>query len=75
MYYYHSASGKWLLVRNTNEYRIRRKHLRDYWLVLMTTLMFVTPAMVIVFSLLATFLSFMYLDEVAYEQLTPIADS
>jgi len=72
MYYYHAASGKWLQIRQTREYHYRRKVLRDYWLVLMSSLIFVAPAMVIILTLLATFLSFMYLDEVEYKTLTPI---
>jgi len=72
MYFYHAASGKWLPIRQTLQYRYRCKRLRDYWLLFATSMLFVAPPMVLVLSLLATFLSFMFLDEVEYDNLTPL---
>lgn len=72
MHFYHAASGKWLPIRETTQYRYRRKLLRDYWLIFATSMLFVAPGLILVFSLLATFLSFMFLDEVEYDNLTPL---
>jgi len=72
MYFYHAASGKWLPIRQTVQYRYRCKLLRDYWLFFCTGMLFVAPALILVLCLLATFLSFMFLDEVKYERLTPL---
>lgn len=72
MYYYHAASGKWLDIRQTRQYRKRCKLLRDYWLILGIIMLSLSPVIIVVLSLLATFLSFMFLDEVHYESLTPL---
>lgn len=66
MFYFDVDSEKWISIRESAEYKNRRKILRDCWIVVAFLMLFVPAAYAIIFALVASFLSFMFLDEVDY---------
>jgi len=66
MLFFDTNSEKWISLRETAEYKQRRKIIRDCWIPLAFLMLFVPPPYAIILALAATFLSFMFLDEVEY---------
>jgi len=64
--YFDVNSEKWLPIRETAEYKARRKILRDCWIVVAFFMLLVPVPYAFIIALTATFLSFMFLDEVEY---------
>ena len=67
MYIYDEIQNKWIPLRSTNQYKKKKKIVRDLWIV-MGILMTASPlALTMVLALLTTFLSFVVLDESFYQ--------
>ena len=66
MYYYDVYNNKWILLRDTAEYKKRRRILRTCWIIVALIMTAIPLPVTIIIALAATFLSFMFLDESKY---------
>jgi len=66
VFYFDVNSGKWLPIGETVEYKNRRKILRDLWIIVAFLMLLVPAPYAFIIALVATFLSFMFLDAVQY---------
>ncbi len=66
MYIYDQRANKWIRLRATPEYRRRKRMIRDVWIVVGIPMIFMPAGIVLAVALLATFLSFSFLDETPY---------
>ena len=66
MYIYDSSRNIWVPLRATNQYKKKRKLVRDAWIVLGLIMLGLPAAVVLALSILATFISFAVLDESTY---------
>ena len=66
MLIYDHNQNRWISLRETAQYRQKRKMVRDAWIVVGLIMCTLPLAGVCVVALLSTFLSFSFLDESVY---------
>ncbi len=66
MLVYNRDQNRWIPLRETAQYRQKRKMVRDAWIVVGLIMCTLPLAGVCVVALLSTFLSFSFLDESVY---------
>ncbi len=64
---YDEKANYWIKISETPQYKVRKKKLRDAWIFLTLTMLLMPLALQVSLALLATFVSFFYLDEVPYD--------
>ncbi len=68
MYIYDEQNNQWIRLRDTAPYQRRKRQVRDGWIILGLVLIVLPLAAQVGLALLATLLSFSYLDEVPYAE-------
>lgn len=66
MYIFDSKNNRWMSLRETAQYRQKKKYVRDAWIVVAIMMLGLPLAGALCLALLATFLSFSALDESVY---------
>ncbi len=66
MKYYDEKSNEWIDIRDTGEYKSRKKQLKDVWIIVLAVMAFMPLGAQIGIALIATLASLCYLDEVPY---------
>lgn len=66
MYIYDESNNQWIPLRNTAEYKKKKKLVRDAWIVAGILMCGLPLSFIMVLALLTTFVSFMLLDESIY---------
>lgn len=69
MYIYNEESNTWVSIRKTEEYKKRKKIVRDGWFIATAVMLFLPLALQLSIALFATFLSFSFLDEGHYSNI------
>ena len=64
---YDEKCNRWVRHRDTTEYKLRKRKLRDYWTIGLLSILPFTPGIQIAVLLLGVFVSFSYLDETPYK--------
>jgi len=67
MHIYDEQRNEWIRHRDTGEYKLRKRQLRDYWTIGLLTILPLGVAVQISIIILAIFLSLSYLDETPYQ--------
>lgn len=63
---YDQRKNRWISLRETAQYRHKKKLVRDAWIIVGIFMWTLPLAAICVLALLTTFLSFSFLDESAY---------
>ena len=67
MQIYDEINNCWVSHRSLPEYYVRKQKLKDCWIKAVVLMLFLPINLVFVLALFGCFLSFMFLDEVAYD--------
>lgn len=66
MYVYDEKNNVWIPLRKTRAYRLKRRKVRDHWIVAGVVMWFLPLGAVISLALFMTFLTLTFLDESVY---------
>ncbi|WP_455365595.1 hypothetical protein [Kaarinaea lacus] len=66
MYVYDKTNNQWIPLRQTAEYKKKKKIVRDAWIVVGLVMIGLPLSFVMALGLVTTFVSFMFLDESIY---------
>jgi hypothetical protein len=66
MFVFDKKTGRWVPLRQTAEYKKRKKILRDAWIFICAIMLALPVPAIFILGLLSTFLSFTFLDESTY---------
>ena len=66
MYIHDETNNRWIPLRQTAEYKKKKKLVRDAWIIVGLVMIGLPLSFVMALGLVTTFISFMYLDESIY---------
>ena len=66
MYIYDETNNRWIPLRQTAEYKKKKKLVRDAWIIVGLLMIGLPLSFVMALGLVTTFVSFMFLDESIY---------